>query len=198
MRPSAANGARFRTGRRLPRRRAGGALAALKAGGTRRALRNRGPGGERTINQRRAAAPPLSLCDGQFVGRFSIHDAVIFSRGRRVLSVGKGLASASVGSAAAVARFKVRHRKLDPNINVDPGTMSPYQHCEVYVTDDGAGNRPDLGIYERFTGVSTRQSDRTSPPGASIRTSSPASDAATTWCHHPGHSAHHRASRTSS
>jgi CTP synthase len=60
---------------------------------------------------------------------------------------------------AAGARLSVRLRKLDPYLNVDPGTMSPYQHGEVYVTDDGAETDLDLGHYERFTGVSARQSD---------------------------------------
>jgi CTP synthase len=64
--------------------------------------------------------------------------------------------------------YKVRMRKLDPYLNVDPGTMSPYQHGEVYVTDDGAETDLDLGHYERFTGVSARQST-TSPRAASIR-----------------------------
>jgi CTP synthase len=83
----------------------------------------------------------------------------IFITGGVVSSLGKGLASAALGSLLQARGFKVRQRKLDPYINVDPGTMSPYQHGEVYVTDDGAETDLDLGHYERFTGVSTRQSD---------------------------------------
>jgi len=83
----------------------------------------------------------------------------IFITGGVVSSLGKGLASASLGALLQARGFKVRLRKLDPYINVDPGTMSPYQHGEVYVTDDGAETDLDLGHYERFTGVSSRQSD---------------------------------------
>ncbi|MBL6929541.1 MAG: CTP synthase [Rhodospirillales bacterium] len=83
----------------------------------------------------------------------------IFFTGGVVSSLGKGLASAALGSVLQTRGFKVRLRKLDPYINVDPGTMSPYQHGEVYVTDDGAETDLDLGHYERFTAVSSRQSD---------------------------------------
>ncbi|MDA1022908.1 MAG: CTP synthase [Proteobacteria bacterium] len=83
----------------------------------------------------------------------------IFITGGVVSSLGKGLASASLGALLQARGFKVRLRKLDPYINVDPGTMSPYQHGEVYVTDDGAETDLDLGHYERFTGVASRQSD---------------------------------------
>ncbi|MBT6095034.1 MAG: CTP synthase, partial [Rhodospirillaceae bacterium] len=83
----------------------------------------------------------------------------IFITGGVVSSLGKGLASAALGALLQARGFKVRLRKLDPYLNVDPGTMSPYQHGEVYVTDDGAETDLDLGHYERFTGVSSRQSD---------------------------------------
>ena len=83
----------------------------------------------------------------------------IFITGGVVSSLGKGLASAALGALLQARGFKVRLRKLDPYINVDPGTMSPYQHGEVYVTDDGAETDLDLGHYERFTGVAGRQSD---------------------------------------
>lgn len=76
-----------------------------------------------------------------------------------VSSLGKGLASAALGALLQARGYKVRLRKLDPYLNVDPGTMSPYQHGEVYVTDDGAETDLDLGHYERFTGVSAAQSD---------------------------------------
>ena len=83
----------------------------------------------------------------------------IFITGGVVSSLGKGLASAALGALLQASGFKVRLRKLDPYLNVDPGTMSPYQHGEVFVTDDGAETDLDLGHYERFTGVHARQSD---------------------------------------
>ena len=83
----------------------------------------------------------------------------IFITGGVVSSLGKGLASAALGALLQARGFKVRLRKLDPYINVDPGTMSPYQHGEVFVTDDGAETDLDLGHYERFTGVAAKQSD---------------------------------------
>ncbi|WJY18171.1 CTP synthase [Alteriqipengyuania flavescens] len=83
----------------------------------------------------------------------------IFITGGVVSSLGKGLMAASLGALLQARGFKVRIRKFDPYLNVDPGTMSPYQHGEVYVTDDGAETDLDLGHYERFTGVSARQAD---------------------------------------
>ena len=83
----------------------------------------------------------------------------IFITGGVVSSLGKGLSSAALGALLQARGFKVRLRKLDPYINVDPGTMSPYQHGEVFVTDDGAETDLDLGHYERYTGVSARRSD---------------------------------------
>ncbi|MGH6989425.1 MAG: CTP synthase [Stellaceae bacterium] len=83
----------------------------------------------------------------------------IFITGGVVSSLGKGLSAASLGALLQARGFKVRLRKLDPYLNVDPGTMSPYQHGEVYVTDDGAETDLDLGHYERFTGVPARKSD---------------------------------------
>lgn len=83
----------------------------------------------------------------------------IFITGGVVSSLGKGLLSASLGALLQARGYSVRLRKLDPYLNVDPGTMSPYQHGEVYVTDDGAETDLDLGHYERFTGVPGRQSD---------------------------------------
>ena len=83
----------------------------------------------------------------------------IFITGGVVSSLGKGLASAALGACLQARGFKVRLRKLDPYLNVDPGTMSPYQHGEVYVTDDGAETDLDLGHYERFTGVASRRGD---------------------------------------
>jgi CTP synthase len=83
----------------------------------------------------------------------------IFITGGVVSSLGKGLSSAALGALLQARGFKVRLRKLDPYLNVDPGTMSPYQHGEVYVTDDGAETDLDLGHYERFTGISSRKTD---------------------------------------
>jgi CTP synthase len=83
----------------------------------------------------------------------------IFITGGVVSSLGKGLSSAALGALLQARGFKVRLRKLDPYLNVDPGTMSPYQHGEVFVTDDGAETDLDLGHYERYTGVAARKSD---------------------------------------
>jgi CTP synthase len=83
----------------------------------------------------------------------------IFITGGVVSSLGKGLMAASLAALLQARGFRVRIRKFDPYLNVDPGTMSPYQHGEVFVTDDGAETDLDLGHYERFTGVSAKQSD---------------------------------------
>lgn len=86
----------------------------------------------------------------------------IFITGGVVSSLGKGLASAALGALLQARGFKVRLRKLDPYLNVDPGTMSPFEHGEVFVTDDGAETDLDLGHYERFTGVAARATDSVS------------------------------------
>ena len=83
----------------------------------------------------------------------------IFITGGVVSSLGKGLASAALGALLQARGYTVRLRKLDPYLNVDPGTMSPYQHGEVFVTDDGAETDLDLGHYERFTGVPAKKTD---------------------------------------
>ncbi len=83
----------------------------------------------------------------------------IFITGGVVSSLGKGLMAASLAALLQARGYRVRIRKFDPYLNVDPGTMSPYQHGEVFVTDDGAETDLDLGHYERFTGVSARQAD---------------------------------------
>jgi CTP synthase len=86
----------------------------------------------------------------------------VFITGGVVSSLGKGLASAALGALLSARGYRVRLRKLDPYLNVDPGTMSPYQHGEVFVTDDGAETDLDLGHYERFTGrPATRQDNIT-------------------------------------
>ena len=98
------------------------------------------------------------LCDygGRKIARF------IFITGGVVSSLGKGLASAALGALLQSRGYSVRLRKLDPYLNVDPGTMSPFEHGEVFVTDDGAETDLDLGHYERFTGVAARHSDSVS------------------------------------
>ena len=83
----------------------------------------------------------------------------IFVTGGVVSSLGKGLSSASIAYLLQSRGYKVRIRKLDPYLNIDPGTMSPFQHGEVYVTDDGAETDLDLGHYERFSGISAKKSD---------------------------------------
>ncbi len=83
----------------------------------------------------------------------------VFITGGVASSLGKGIASAAIATLLKSRKFKVRIRKLDPYLNVDPGTMSPYQHGEVYVTDDGAETDLDLGHYERFTNQSAKNSD---------------------------------------
>ncbi|MCV6823833.1 MULTISPECIES: CTP synthase [Halocynthiibacter] len=86
----------------------------------------------------------------------------IFITGGVVSSLGKGLASAALGALLQARGYSVRLRKLDPYLNVDPGTMSPFEHGEVFVTDDGAETDLDLGHYERFTGVAARNTDSVS------------------------------------
>ena len=86
----------------------------------------------------------------------------IFITGGVVSSLGKGLASAALGALLQARGYSVRLRKLDPYLNVDPGTMSPFEHGEVFVTDDGAETDLDLGHYERFTGVPARMTDSVS------------------------------------
>jgi CTP synthase len=83
----------------------------------------------------------------------------IFITGGVVSSLGKGLAAASLAALLQARGYKVRLRKLDPYLNIDPGTMSPIQHGEVFVTEDGAETDLDLGHYERFTGVDAKKSD---------------------------------------
>ena len=86
----------------------------------------------------------------------------VFITGGVVSSLGKGLASAALGALLQARGYSVRLRKLDPYLNVDPGTMSPFEHGEVFVTDDGAETDLDLGHYERFTGVAARNTDSVS------------------------------------
>ena len=110
----------------------------------------------------------------------------VFITGGVVSSLGKGVASAALGALLQTRGYTVRLRKLDPYLNVDPGTMSPTQHGEVFVTDDGAETDLDLGHYERFTGVHASKSDNattgriyseviaaiiSAPPSRSSRTS---------------------------
>ena len=83
----------------------------------------------------------------------------IFVTGGVVSSLGKGIASASIATLLQSRGYKVRIRKLDPYLNIDPGTMNPYEHGEVYVTEDGAETDLDLGHYERFTEINSKKSD---------------------------------------
>src|SRR3984885_10655774 len=89
----------------------------------------------------------------------------VFITGGVVSSLGKGIAAAALGALLQARGFKVKLRKLDPYLNVDPGTMSPTQHGEVFVTDDGAETDLDLGHYERFTGVHATQLDNATTGG---------------------------------
>ena len=84
---------------------------------------------------------------------------LIFITGGVVSSVGKGIVSSSLASLLKLSNYKVRIRKLDPYLNIDPGTMNPSQHGEVFVTDDGAETDMDLGHYERFTGIISKKND---------------------------------------
>ena len=86
----------------------------------------------------------------------------IFITGGVVSSLGKGLTSAALGALLQARGYGVRLRKLDPYLNVDPGTLSPFEHGEVFVTDDGAETDLDIGHYERFTGVAASSLDSTS------------------------------------
>src|SRR5512144_2052222 len=95
----------------------------------------------------------------QLEGATAAMTKFIFVTGGVASSVGKGVTAASIGRLLKSRGIKVSIQKLDPYLNVDPGTMSPYQHGEVFVTDDGAETDLDLGHYERFTGVDARQSD---------------------------------------
>ena len=95
----------------------------------------------------------------------------IFITGGVVSSLGKGLASAALGALLQARGYTVRLRKLDPYLNVDPGTMSPFEHGEVFVTDDGAETDLDLGHYERFTGVHARMTDSISFADGSLPSS---------------------------
>src|ERR1700680_2910118 len=83
----------------------------------------------------------------------------VFVTGGVVSSLGKGITAASIGDILEARDLSVSLQKLDPYLNVDPGTMSPYQHGEVFVPDDGAETDLDLGHYERFVGVAARRSD---------------------------------------
>ncbi|MBQ5479259.1 MAG: CTP synthase, partial [Acetobacter sp.] len=83
----------------------------------------------------------------------------IFITGGVVSSLGKGIASAALAALLQTRGYKIRLRKLDPYLNVDPGTMNPYQHGEVFITEDGAETDLDLGHYERFTDINTTRED---------------------------------------
>ena len=103
----------------------------------------------------------------------------IFVTGGVLSSLGKGLAAASLGALLKARDLSVTIQKLDPYINVDPGTMNPFQHGEVFVTDDGAETDLDLGHYERFLNISLSQKNNTTSPF--IPASSTRNAAGTTW-----------------
>ena len=94
----------------------------------------------------------------------------IFVTGGVVSSLGKGLASASIGSLLETRGLKLTIQKLDPYLNVDPGTMNPMQHGEVFVTDDGAETDLDLGHYERFVSHADDEAEQRRPPARSTQT----------------------------
>ena len=104
----------------------------------------------------------------------------IFITGGVISGLGKGIAAASIGRLLESHGYRITIEKLDPYLNVDPGTMSPFQHGEVYVTDDGAETDLDLGHYERFTSTKTTK-PTTGRPGASTSRSSARSARANTW-----------------
>ena len=103
-----------------------------------------------------------------------------------VSSLGKGIAASSIGALLEARGFSVAMAKFDPYINVDPGTMSPFQHGEVYVTDDGAETDLDLGHYERFTTMTTSRTNNTTA-GRIYATVIERSGGATTWARLAGH-----------
>ena len=104
----------------------------------------------------------------------------IFVTGGVASSLGKGLTASSLGRLLKLRGLRVTMQKLDPYINVDPGTMNPFEHGEVFVTDDGGETDLDLGHYERFIDENLLAATRTPPPARSTRRCSPRSAAATT------------------
>ena len=116
----------------------------------------------------------------------------VFITGGVVSSLGKGIASAALGALLQARGFTVRLRKLDPYINVDPGTMSPYQHGEVFVTDDGAETDLDLGHYERFTGVHADAARQRHHRPDLLRRDRQGAARRLPRRHRAGHPAHHR------
>ena len=116
----------------------------------------------------------------------------IFITGGVVSSLGKGLASAALGALLQARGYTVRLRKLDPYLNVDPGTMSPFEHGEVFVTDDGAETDLDLGHYERFTGVHARQTDQHLLRPHLFQRAGEGAPRRLPWQNHPGHPPRHQ------
>ena len=116
----------------------------------------------------------------------------IFVTGGVVSSLGKGLAAASIGCLLEGHGYRVTLQKLDPYINVDPGTMSPYQHGEVYVTDDGAETDLDLGHYERFTNTRTTRNHNWTTGRVYLSVIQKERRGDYLGPHHPGDPAHHQ------
>jgi hypothetical protein len=122
-----------------------------------------------------------STCESGSGLRVADMTKFVFVTGGVVSSLGKGIAAASLAAILESRGLKVTLIKLDPYLNVDPGTMSPFQHGEVFVTDDGAETDLDLGHYERFITTRMKRRPTTSPPARSTRACSRRSAAATTW-----------------
>ena len=116
----------------------------------------------------------------------------IFVTGGVLSSLGKGLASASIGALLESRGLKITFQKLDPYINVDPGTMNPFQHGEVYVTDDGAETDLDLGHYERYTSVKLTQDNNFTTGRIYPFRNHQGTPGGLSGRHRPGHSSYYR------
>ena len=116
----------------------------------------------------------------------------IFVTGGVVSSLGKGIAAASIGRLLVCRGFRVPLQKFDPYINVDPGTMSPFQHGEVFVTEDGAETDLDLGHYERFTDENTSRASNVTAGAVYNSVIQPRAPRRLSRRHGPGDPAHHR------
>ena len=125
-------------------------------------------------------------------GRYRMHTKFIFVTGGVVSSLGKGITAASLGRLLKSRGLKVSMQKFDPYINVDPGTMNPYQHGEVFVTDDGAETDLDLGHYERFIDESLTQAANVTSGQRVLYRHHPRAQGRVSGRDHPGHPAHHQ------
>ena len=178
------------------RRRLGGGAALRAVAALRGDAKDHAPGREDRLSEERArrrgrrrapeahaynrALPPRHTHDDARLRAPNAMTKFVFVTGGVVSSLGKGIASASLAAILESRGLKVTLIKLDPYLNVDPGTMSPFQHGEVFVTDDGAETDLDLGHYERFITTQDEADATTSPPARSTRACSRRSAAATT------------------